>query len=60
MPKTVTSEIQLELELLVDKIIIATSNKENSLIEELRIKIDLLIYKLYNLTDEEIEIILKT
>lgn len=60
MPKTVTSEIQLELELLVDKIIIATANKENSLIEELRIKIDLLIYKLYNLTDEEIEIILKT
>lgn len=58
VPK-ISHKDQTLLESIVDKILIAKKNNPSADTSVLETKIDRLVYQLYNLTDEEIQIIEK-
>jgi adenine-specific DNA-methyltransferase len=56
MPKKTDKQSKLIID-LVDKLLKAKGNNANSVIGELEVKIDQLVYQLYDLTEEEIKLI---
>ena len=52
--------IALELKKLVDQILIAKTEDKNAITKELEERVNVIVYDLYNLTPEEIELIKNT
>jgi DNA-binding transcriptional regulator GbsR (MarR family) len=57
VPKNIDEKIQKDIEKLVDKILAAKKKNYKENTSELESKIDEMVYKLYDLTPEEIEIV---
>ena len=57
MPRYISNETQLELEILTDEMTVAINNNEVIAIENIKKRIDELIYSLYNLTSKDISTI---
>jgi hypothetical protein len=57
IPKNIDETIQKDIEKLVDKILTAKKKAPKADTSELESKIDQMVYKLYDLTPEEIEIV---